>query len=166
MTPADLASAGFARAFAALVAASGFPASRLTLEITEQALLGDLEQAAATLAELKRTGLAVALDDFGGGFCNFRYLKLLPLDALKLDRSMIDGIESDPRDRAVLRAIVALAHALGIAVVAEGIENPEQRAIAEAEGCALYQGFLRSAPLAADEFRVLALAVGKAAPHA
>lgn len=166
VTPADLASAGFAAQFAALVAASGFPASRLTLEITEQALLGDLEQAAATLAELKRTGLAVALDDFGGGFCNFRYLKLLPLDALKLDRSMIDGIESDPRDRAVLRAIVALAQALGIAVVAEGIENPEQRAIAEEEGCALYQGFLRSAPLGAEEFRDLALAVGKAAPRA
>jgi predicted signal transduction protein with EAL and GGDEF domain len=152
VTPADLASPGFARDFAALVEASGFAPDRLTLEITEQVLLGDLERCGETLSALKGAGIRIALDDFGGGFCNFRYLKLLPLDTLKLDRSMIDGIEQDGRDLAVLRAIVALARALDLSVVAEGIETEGQRAIAQAEGCALYQGFLRSAPVSAAVF--------------
>ena len=155
VTPVDLADSGFARDFAALVASSGFPASRVTLEITEQVLLGDLERVARTLAGLRDNGLHVALDDFGGGFCNFRYLKLLTLDTLKLDRSMIDGIAEDERDRAVLRAIVALARALGLSVVAEGIENENQRAIVAAEGCDTYQGFLRSPPLAVSDFLAL-----------
>jgi EAL domain-containing protein (putative c-di-GMP-specific phosphodiesterase class I) len=162
VTPADLASAGFAEQFGNLLEACGFAPGRLTLEITEQVLLGDLEQAGATLGALKRMGVRIALDDFGGGFCNFRYLKLLPLDALKLDRSMIEGIDRDPRDREVLRAIVAMARALGLAVVAEGIESEAQRATVEAEGCALYQGFLRSTPLPPAEFRALAHDVGKA----
>ncbi|WP_120717759.1 bifunctional diguanylate cyclase/phosphodiesterase [Tsuneonella amylolytica] len=162
VTPADLASADFAIQFGALVDETGIDPRRLTLEITEQVLLGDLESAAATLRALDRRGMRVALDDFGGGFCNFRYLKLLPLSALKLDRSMIEGIEDDARDRAVLRAIVALARALGLSVVAEGIESEAQRAIAAEEGCALYQGFLRSRPLPAEEFRALIRTGGKA----
>lgn len=166
VTPADLASGGFAGQFTELVTASGFAPARLTLEITEQVLLGDLERAAETLLALKQAGMRVALDDFGGGFCNFRYLKVLPLDALKLDRSMIEGIESDTRDRAVLRAIVALARALGLTVVAEGIETEAQHAIAAAEGCATWQGFLRSPPLAADAFASLARDVGKHAARA
>lgn len=152
VTPTDLAAGGFAREFTALVRNSGFAPERLTLEITEQVLLGDLESAGAALSELKATGMRIALDDFGGGFCNFRYLKLLPLDSLKLDRSMIDGIEDDPRDRAVLCAIVALARALGLTVVAEGIESEAQRTIAAAEGCALYQGFLGARPLSPLDF--------------
>jgi len=156
VTPADLAASGFAREFLRLLESSGFAPDRLTLEITEQVLLGDLERSAKVLDELKRAGIGIALDDFGGGFCNFRYLKLLPLDTLKLDRSMIEGIERDSRDRAVLRAIVALARALDLSVVAEGIETAEQRAIAAAEGCATYQGFLRSKPLAVEDFLLLA----------
>jgi diguanylate cyclase len=155
ITPEDLTSPGFAAELLGLTSSSGFPADRLTLEITEQVLLGDLESVAATLAELRNAGVAIALDDFGGGFCNFRYLKLLPLDLLKLDRSMIDGIEQDPRDLAVLRAIVALAGALGLSVVAEGIESEAQRAIAAREGCATFQGFLAAPPLPAEEFLAL-----------
>ena len=155
ITPADLASPGFADDFAALLTASGFAPDRLTLEITEQVLLGDLERSAATLGALKVHGARTALDDFGGGFCNFRYLKLLPLDTLKLDRSMIDGIEEDGRDRAVLRAIVALAAALELTIVAEGIETEAQRDAVRAEGCAVYQGFLRSRPLDPATFAAL-----------
>lgn len=156
VTPADLASREFARDFGALVDNTGFPAERLTLEITEQVLLGDLEGVAPTIAALRARGMRIALDDFGGGFCNFRYLKLLALDGLKLDRSMIDGIEEDPRDRAVLRAIVALARALDLSVVAEGIETEAQRAIARDEGCALFQGYLGSPPLTPQAFLELA----------
>ncbi|MBW8755321.1 MAG: GGDEF domain-containing protein, partial [Sphingomonadales bacterium] len=107
VTPADLAAASYAEQLMAIVRDSGFPPERLTLEVTEQVLLSDVHAAAKTLGQLSGEGIRVALDDFGAGFCNFRYLKLLPLDYLKLDRSMVDGIASDPRDIAVLRAIVA-----------------------------------------------------------
>lgn len=156
VTPSDLASADFARDFAALAAAAGFPAWRLTLEVTEQVLLSDVAQAAAALEVLTRQGMRVALDDFGAGFCNFRYLKLLPLHYLKLDRSMIDGVIGDPRDLAVLRAIIAMAGALELKVIAEGVESEAQRALAAAEGCATYQGFLRAHPLSAEDFGTLA----------
>ena len=156
VTPNDLASPGFARDLCQLIHDSGFAAERLTLEITEQVLLGDLERSAETLALLKKQGVRIALDDFGGGFCNFRYLKLLPLDTLKLDRSMIEGIEQDSRDLAVLRAIITLARALDLAVIAEGIETEGQREIALREGCEIYQGFLRSAPVTPEIFARIA----------
>jgi EAL domain-containing protein (putative c-di-GMP-specific phosphodiesterase class I)/GGDEF domain-containing protein len=156
VTSADLAGAGFAPDFGRLLDASGFDAQRLTLEITEQVLLGDLGRSAATLSLLKKHGTSIALDDFGGGFCNFGYLKALPLDALKLDRSMIEGIEQDGRDLAVLRAIVAVARALDLQVVAEGIETERQREIAAREGCGVYQGFLRSPPVTPELFARIA----------
>ncbi|ANY20439.1 Phytochrome-like protein cph2 [Tsuneonella dongtanensis] len=152
ITPADLASREFARDFLKIVAATGFDSDRVTLEITEQVLLSDLERSAPVIERLRARGIRIALDDFGGGFCNFRYLKLLALDEIKLDRSMIEGIESDPRDRAVLKSIVALARALQLDVVAEGIETEAQAAIARDEGCAKFQGYLGSVPLSASAF--------------
>jgi EAL domain-containing protein (putative c-di-GMP-specific phosphodiesterase class I)/GGDEF domain-containing protein len=158
VTPADLAAPSYAKALTGIVRASGFAADRLTLEVTEQSLLSDIQIAADTLRILAAGGMRVALDDFGAGFCNFRYLKLLPLDYLKLDRSMVEGIVGDPRDLAVLRAIVAMARALDLEVIAEGIEHPEQRARIAEEGCAFYQGFLRAPPLAAADLAALARA--------
>jgi diguanylate cyclase len=156
VTAADLAAASYADQFMAIVRDSGFAPNLLTLEVTEQALLSDVHSAARTLRRLSDEGLRVALDDFGAGFCNFRYLKLLPLDYLKLDRSMVDGIADDERDLAVLRAIVAMAGALGLEVIAEGIETEDQREMVAAEGCAFYQGFLRAQPMGAAEFLTLA----------
>lgn len=155
VTPNDLARGDFAEDFARLLAASRFPSERLTLEVTEQVLLADVAQAALALERLAAQGTRIALDDFGAGFCNFRYLKLLPLHYLKLDRSMIEGTD-DPRDLAVLRAIVAMAGALDLKVIAEGVESEAQRALVSAEGCAVYQGFLRAKPLGAEAFRALA----------
>lgn len=156
VTPNDLAGADFAREFSALVRQSRFPSWRLTLEVTEQVLLADVAQAVQVLSELSRAGTRVALDDFGAGFCNFRYLQLLPLDYLKLDRSMIEGVTGNARDLAVLRAIIAVARALGLEVIAEGVENEAQRLLAAAEGCAVWQGFLGAQPLGAGEFLALA----------
>lgn len=156
VTPNDLAISDYAGELAELVSASGFPAGRLTLEVTEQVLLSDIQQAAQTLRALAGQGVRIALDDFGAGFCNFRYLKLLPLDYLKLDRSMIDGVVGDPRDLAVLRAIIAMAGALDLQVIAEGVESAAQRELVAGEGCAYYQGFLRAQPLSAEEFAALA----------
>ncbi|GMM93874.1 EAL domain-containing protein [Qipengyuania sp. MTN3-11] len=156
VTPADLSSGSFAQDFTEVVRASGFPAERVTLEITEQVLLADLEYIARTLRPLKAAGMAVALDDFGAGYSNFRYLKHLPVDSIKLDRSMVEGIAEDPRDRAVLHAMVAMARALDMAVVAEGVEEEAQRAILAEEGVDTYQGFLRSLPLLPEDFQKIA----------
>lgn len=156
VTPADLAAGSFAEEFAAVVRDSGFPPDRLTIEITEQVLLADLEYIAGMLRPLKARGIAIALDDFGAGYSNFRYLKSLPIDIIKLDRSMVEGIAEDPRDMAILRAIVALARALRLTVVAEGVEEEAQLAILTHEGVTTYQGFLRSLPLSPEEFARLA----------
>ena len=134
--------------------------ARITLEITEQALLGDLDLAALSLGLLRDAGMRIALDDFGAGFCNFGYLKYLPLDILKLDRSMLDGVAENPRDRAVLRAMVAMAHALDLEVLVEGIEKEAQREIAQEEGCTAYQGFLRARPMTQEAFLALMSAAG------
>lgn len=156
VTPADLAIEHYGHDLLGIVAESGFPSRLLTLEVTEQVLLTDIQLAGRILREIAGQGIRIALDDFGAGFCNFRYLKLLPLDYLKLDRSMVDGITEDARDLAVLRGIVAMARALDLQVIAEGIENEAQRRLVSAEGCAFYQGFLRARPMTADEFRELA----------
>lgn len=131
---------------------SGFPAERLTLEITEQALVADLDRSAQCLKRLADAGIRIALDDFGAGFCNFRYLKVLPLHTLKLDRSMIEGIATDARDMAVLRGIIAMARALDLCVIAEGIETAAQRDLAVAEGCDGWQGYLGGKPVPAEGF--------------
>jgi len=152
VTAADLSEANFAGTVAAAVAAAGFPPERLTLEITEQVLVADLDRSAARLQQLADLGMRVALDDFGAGFCNFGYLKRLPLHYLKLDRSMIEGIDESPRDLAVLRGILAMAHALGLEVVAEGVEREAQLEVIVREGCSGWQGFLGAKPMSQAEF--------------
>ena len=140
----------------AMIGASGFAPGQLTLEITEHVLLAELERAAAMLGDLRAGGVRIALDDFGAGFCNFRYLQILPLDYLKLDRAMVEGIAHAPKDMAVFRAIVAMAKALSLQVIAEGIETTAQRDLIASEGCEFYQGFLQAAPMGPEEFAALA----------
>jgi EAL domain-containing protein (putative c-di-GMP-specific phosphodiesterase class I)/GGDEF domain-containing protein len=152
VTAADLAAADFAQEIEWTVNRSGFAPGRLTLEITEESLVFELERSARQLARLSGKGIRIALDDFGAGFCNFRYLKCLPLHALKLDRSMVEGIVESDRDLAVLRGILAMARALDLEVVAEGIENEEQREAIVREGCAAWQGFHGAPPMGAEDF--------------
>lgn len=158
VTPADLAAATFPIEFLGMVERADFPPERITIEITEQVLLSDLEEVARALEPLKRAGVTIALDDFGAGYSNFRYLKLLPIDKLKLDRSMVEGVAEDPRDLAVLRAITAMAQALDLRVVAEGIEDEDQHRVLKAEGVEYFQGFLRSVPLGQADFLALTAA--------
>ncbi|HET9629221.1 MAG TPA: GGDEF domain-containing phosphodiesterase [Novosphingobium sp.] len=158
ITSGDIAAPRWADRLLGQIAASRFPAERLTLEVTEEALIADIAGAAETLGQLTASGVRLALDDFGAGFCNFRYLKLLPLHYLKLDRSLMDGIAEDGRDRAVLRGLVAMARALDLEVVAEGIEDEAQERAAMAEGCATMQGFLRGRPMSAKAFQAMAVA--------
>ena len=156
ITAADLATRDFADTIARVLFDAGFAPERLTLEITEQALVSELDRSAARLRHLADLGIRIALDDFGAGFCNFRYLKVLPLHSLKLDRAMIEGITDDPRDLAVFRGIVAMARALDLQVVAEGIETEAQREAVAREGCDAWQGFLGAHPMGAAEFVRLA----------
>lgn len=156
ITPTAVEEPGFVQDFARILGDAGLAPRRLTVEITEEVLLADVHAAATVLAELRALGVAVALDDFGAGFCNFRYLKLLPLTGLKLDRTMVEGIADDPRDLAVLRGICATARALGLEVTVEGIETAAQLAAIAGEQCDTYQGFLRSPPLSAEDFAKLA----------
>ncbi|MWV27835.1 EAL domain-containing protein [Aurantiacibacter rhizosphaerae] len=158
VTAMDLFDRTFGEDLLEMLADSGFPPERLTLEITEQALVADLDRSARKLSWLAESGIQIALDDFGAGFCNFRYLKVLPLHSLKLDRSMIDGITTCERDLAVLRGIVAMAKALNIAVTAEGIETEDQRAVIVQEGCEVWQGYLGEKPMPIDGFQELACA--------
>ena len=157
VTAADLAEPGFADTVFAMLAEAGFPPERLTLEITEQALVADLDRSAGRLRPLADRGVRIALDDFGAGFCNFGYLKRLPLHYLKLDRSMIEGIDENPRDLAVLRGILSMAQALDLGVVAEGVERESQRDVITREGCTAWQGFHGARPMTADDFFGLAL---------
>ncbi|MFB0611603.1 EAL domain-containing protein [Aurantiacibacter poecillastricola] len=152
VTAMDLFDRSFGSDLLALLEETGFPPERLTLEITEQALVADLDRSARRLQGLAETGIHVALDDFGAGFCNFRYLKVLPLHALKLDRTMIDGITEDSRDFAVFRGIVAMAKALKLSVIAEGIETEAQRAVIVEEGCETWQGYLGGKPMDGESF--------------
>lgn len=156
VTAFELAAESYADELLGVLEESGFAPQRLTLEVTEQALLADIQIAARSLTRLSEVGIRIALDDFGAGFCNFRYLKLLPLDYLKLDRSMVDGIVGNARDLAVFRAIIAMARALDLEVIVEGIESEAQRALIAEEGANCYQGFLRAKPMSGAEFAELA----------
>jgi len=152
VTAADLAERAFVDTLATAIAEARLAPERLTIEITEQVLVADLDRSAERLQQLADLGVRVALDDFGAGFCNFGYLKRLPLHYLKLDRSMVEGIDDSARDLAVLRGILSMAHALGLEVIAEGIERDSQRETVEREGCAAWQGFLGARPMTAAEF--------------
>ena len=151
IAPEELNDPQFAGDFAEMADGSTFAPERLTLEVTEDLLLCNLEQASNALTALRSQGFRTALDDFGSGYCNFQYLKELPLDVLKLDRVMLEGVPENPRDLAVLRALVAMGNALGLAVVVEGVENEDQRETVRREGCTYWQGFLRAAPMNSDE---------------
>ncbi|MCX7282773.1 MAG: bifunctional diguanylate cyclase/phosphodiesterase [Novosphingobium sp.] len=150
ITAEDLAADDFAASFAKALEDTAFPPAMLTLEVTEQSLIADFGRSAVSLKAIAALGVRIALDDFGTGYANFRTLKALPIDTLKLDASLVGDVDSDPRDRAILKAIVAMAKALGQKIVVEGIERDGQLAVLADEGCDVFQGFLRSGPVSAD----------------
>jgi diguanylate cyclase (GGDEF)-like protein/PAS domain S-box-containing protein len=121
--------------------------SYLEVEITEGALLGDTEQALQTLRALRELGVEVAVDDFGTGYSSLAYLTRFPLNRLKIDRSFVTGMTTDPQSAALVGAIIAMAHALKLRVTAEGVETAEQAAALEALGCDEAQGFWFSRPI-------------------
>jgi diguanylate cyclase (GGDEF)-like protein len=151
ITAADIVRPGFAAQFVDMVRESGFAPERLTVEVTESGLIEDLAAAADLLAELRRGGLRVAIDDFGTGYSSLAYLKALPLDYLKIDKRLCQDIAGSTRDRIVVRSVIDMARSLGLDVIAEGVETEEQLGLLAQEGCTLYQGFLCSPPVTAEE---------------
>ena len=105
-----------------------------------------------TLAQFGMAGMQVALDDFGTGYSAMAYLKKFPINYLKIDRSFVRDLETDPNDRAIAEAIVVMAHKLGLKVIAEGVETLGQSELLAAVGCEYVQGFLHAKPMPADEF--------------
>jgi len=132
-------------------------ADRLELEITESLLLRDAEENISLLQAIKDAGLRVAVDDFGTGYSSLSYLKRLPIDAIKIDRSFVSGLHERRDDAAICAAILAMAHELGLKVVAEGVELEEQYEFLKRHGCDFAQGFLLGRPMPAAEVEKLCI---------
>jgi diguanylate cyclase (GGDEF)-like protein/PAS domain S-box-containing protein len=131
---------------------AGLPGRALQVEITESVLLSGRSQASDALNKLKHLGVGIAMDDFGTGYASLSYLRHFPFDTLKIDRSFIGDISEDPRDCDLVVASLALAHSMGLSVVAEGVETDAQLALLRKHGCQLAQGFLFGRPMDAQAF--------------
>jgi EAL domain-containing protein (putative c-di-GMP-specific phosphodiesterase class I) len=129
---------------------TGLAANRLELEITEGVLIGDFSRAASILRRLKSLGVRIAMDDFGTGYSSLSYLQLFPFDKIKIDRTFVANLTTNPQSQAIIRAVIGLGHGLNLPIVAEGVETQEQYAFLTREDCDQVQGFLhgRPAPIA------------------
>jgi diguanylate cyclase (GGDEF)-like protein len=140
---------------------TGLAPDLLCVEITESALVDDAASTAATLDRLKGLGVQLALDDFGTGYSSLTYVRRFPIDTLKIDRSFIDGIVGSAEDEAIVTAVLSMGRALGVDVVAEGVETEEQATRLRTLGCVLAQGYLFSRPVAPDAVDALLAAADR-----
>ncbi len=144
---------GFREVVGAALQTSGLDPAQLELEITESLILQDDEATALMMRDLKAMGVSISLDDFGTGYSSLSYLTRFPLDTVKLDRCFVRDVSSDPAAAGVASSVIALGHSLGLSVVAEGVDIPEQQEILTEWGCDGLQGFFLSAAMSGDEFR-------------
>jgi diguanylate cyclase (GGDEF)-like protein/PAS domain S-box-containing protein len=145
----------FSLVLAHVLEVSGLPPERLELEITESVLLADAELALDCLAQWKALGVRIAVDDFGTGYSSLSYLSRLPVDRLKVDKTLVHSMTSEPKDAAIIRAVVLLGEELGFEVLAEGVETEQQFAMLQDLGCRQVQGYLLAEPAPAKEARAL-----------
>ncbi len=146
VSPRQLIGGRIVTTVAEALAEAGMDPARLVLEITENAFVDDPDAARVVLAQLRDLGVLIALDDFGTGWSSLQYLRTLPVDVLKIDRSFVADLATDPDAIAVVSAVLGLGHGMGLVVVAEGVENDEQLAVLRDMGCDEYQGFIDSGP--------------------
>ena len=157
VSPRQLRHSDLSAQVAQILEDTGLQAARLHVELTETAVIGDEVRASTLLARLRTSGVKVWLDDFGTGFSGLSHLRRVPVDGVKIDRSFIADVLRDPDDLALTTAIIAMAHSLGITVVAEGVEKEGQFAILRDRGCDLAQGYWLGYPMTTQDFsRLLA----------
>ncbi len=137
----------FLETVAGILAQTDLPAEMLELEVTESAAMDNPEESIKLLQAIRRMGVSIAIDDFGSGYSSLAYLKRLPIDYLKIDRSFVTDIEQDLNDRAIAFGTIALAHSLGLKVIAEGVETADQLDLLRGNGCDEIQGYFFSPPL-------------------
>lgn len=137
---------------AGIIEKSGLKPCYVELEITESVLMNNPKLMGKKLVELKHLGIEVAIDDFGTGYSSLSYLKTFPIDKLKIDQSFVRGLPDDGQDRAIIKAIIAMADALGIKTIAEGIETESQKKVLETMGCMQAQGYFFGRPESGDKF--------------
>jgi diguanylate cyclase (GGDEF)-like protein len=147
----DLGRVDLAAEVQQVLARHALPGANLTLEITETTLMGRLDVALKTLGDLREAGVQCSIDDFGTGYSSLAYLSTLPIDSLKIDRSFVMGMDQQPQNVEIVRAVNNLGKSLGHRVIAEGIETPQQLALLRTLGVELGQGYLLSRPLRADQ---------------
>jgi diguanylate cyclase (GGDEF)-like protein len=167
VSPRDLVDPGFSRKLIGRLAQTDLPASALTVEITETFLLQDLGLARRHIERLAAKGVQIALDDFGTGYSNLRALMHLPIQTVKLDRSLIADVARNPRVSRLVGSMLHTARALGVSIVAEGVEDEGQALFLRAAGCDRMQGYLFARPMPAEamEARLLAEALPGTAPR-
>ena len=150
VSPTQLVSCGFVRSVADIIEEFGIDGSSVCLEITERAVVGEIEITRRALEELKEIGVQIAIDDFGTGYAVLSHLKSLPVDALKIDASFVRDLGTSPGDLAIVRSIIGLGEAFDLQVVAEGVETPAAALTLMRHGCRRAQGYLLSRPLPND----------------
>jgi diguanylate cyclase (GGDEF)-like protein len=155
VSPRDLLDPGFSRKLMNRLAKTALPATALTVEITETFLLQDLGLARRHIERLAARGVNVALDDFGTGYSNLRALMHLPIQTVKLDRSLIDDVGRDPRVSKLVASLLHAARSLGVRIVAEGVEHESQALFLRSAGCERMQGYFFARPMPADEMEAL-----------
>ena len=133
---------------------TGLPPQYLELELTEAVAMNDPKNAYAMMDDLHARGVRMSIDDFGTGYSSLGYLKKFKVYKLKIDQSFVRDIYTDPEDRAIVNAIISMAHSLGLQTIAEGVETPEQLIYLNAQGCDEVQGYYYSKPLPAEAFEI------------
>jgi EAL domain-containing protein (putative c-di-GMP-specific phosphodiesterase class I) len=152
LSPRQFAESGLLSQVAAVLDATGLPPELLMFEITETMVMQDLSGAREVMKKLNRLGVRLAIDDFGTGHSSLAYLKQFPVHEVKVDRTFVQGVAESPVDSAIVRAVIDLANAMGIAAIAEGVETESQVAGLKMLGCEVAQGFYFSQPLRAGDF--------------
>jgi EAL domain-containing protein (putative c-di-GMP-specific phosphodiesterase class I) len=149
----QLQGGGLAERVASLIEKYAISPTDLEIELTESMIMANPEEVSAVLARLRATGITIAIDDFGTGYSSLAYLRRLPIDVLKIDRSFVTNADHDEDDAQIVRIIVALGDVFHLEVVAEGVETSSQAEFLKSCGCSITQGFLHSPPLPAAVFR-------------
>ncbi|MCF6173040.1 MAG: EAL domain-containing protein, partial [Campylobacteraceae bacterium] len=150
----QLESKGYIQELKSILKNSKFNPKDLILEITENQLMNNIENAKILLNEISKLGISISIDDFGTGYSSLSYIKHLPIDKMKIDKCFVDNLPNNKEDVAIVRSIIALAKSLNIELIAEGVEKKEQKDFLLKEGCSYIQGYYYSKPLRQDDFRV------------